>query len=222
MANIKYVLIPVCFILAALFLSQEKKKKYVAAVVSKGMASCCFVLFGLLNAGNSALSRLVVIGLALGLIADVMLNLRYVFQKKGQLVFLVGILIFLSGHIVYLAAVLPLCKGWIWCVVIGLALTAALMAWLFTKITAKKAFKIFGVVYIGAIMVLNCVAIANLIASPSAFTGVFAGGALLFLVSDIVLILNTFGKESKFSLRITNISLYYVGQILIALSLLFV
>ena len=222
MANIKYVLIPVCFILAALFLSQEKKKKYVAAVVSKGLASCCFVLLGLLNAGNSALSRLVVIGLALGLIADVMLNLRYVFQKKGQLVFLVGILIFLSGHIVYLAAVLPLCKGWVWCVVIGLALTAALMAWLFTKITAKKAFKVFGVVYIGAIMVLNCVAIANLIASPSAFTGVFAGGALLFLVSDIVLILNTFGKESKFSLRITNISLYYVGQILIALSLLFV
>ena len=49
----------------------------------------------------------------------------------------------------------------------------------------------------------------------------FAGGALLFLLSDIVLILNTFGKETKQGLRVTNIGLYYAGQILIALSLLF-
>ena len=109
MANLKYLAIPCCLILAALFLSVEKKEKYVAAVVSKGLASLCFVVLGLLNAGGSSLSRLVVIGLALGLIADVMLNLRYVFKKKGQLIFLIGIVIFLSGHVVYLAAVLPLC-----------------------------------------------------------------------------------------------------------------
>ena len=51
--------------------------------------------------------------------------------------------------------------------------------------------------------------------------GIFAVGAILFLVSDIVLILNTFGRETKQSLRVTNISLYYAGQILIALSLRF-
>ena len=76
-------------------------------------------------------------------------------------------------------------------------------------------------VYIGAIVLLNCVAVANLITAPSAFTGLFAAGALLFLVSDIVLILNTFGKETKQSLRITNITLYYLGQMIIALSLQF-
>ena len=76
-------------------------------------------------------------------------------------------------------------------------------------------------VYIGAIVLLNCVAIGNLIVSPSAFTAVFSAGAILFLLSDIVLILNTFGKETKQSLRVTNISLYYAGQILIALSLMF-
>ena len=78
----------------------------------------------------------------------------------------------------------------------------------------------FGVVYIGAIMLLNCVAAGNLIAAPSAFTGLFAAGALLFLVSDIVLILNTFGSEFRQSLRNSNISLYYAGQLLIAMSLL--
>ena len=53
------------------------------------------------------------------------------------------------------------------------------------------------------------------------FTALFAAGAVLFLVSDIVLILNTFGKETKQSLRICNIMLYYIGQLLIALSLHF-
>ena len=160
-----------------------------------------------------------VVGLALGCAADVLLNLRFVFEKKGQLVFLVGILVFLSGHVLYLAAVLPLCKSKLLCLAAGVVLTALLMAWIFKRITAKKAFKIFGVVYIGAIVLLNCVAIANLIAAPSAFTAVFAVGALLFLVSDIVLILNTFGGESRQSLRVTNVGLYYAGQLLIALSL---
>ena len=94
------------------------------------------------------------------------------------------------------------------------------MVWIFKQITAKKAFKIFGVVYIGAIMLLNVVAIGNLITAPSVFTRLFAGGAVLFLISDVVLILNTFGEKTRQSLRYTNIALYYAGQLLIALSLL--
>ena len=50
-------------------------------------------------------------------------------------------------------------------------------------------------------------------------SAVFAAGAVLFLVSDVVLILNTFGKEFRQSLRNTNIALYYAGQLLIAFSL---
>ena len=106
-------------------------------------------------------------------------------------------------------------------VLIGAVLTALLMMWIFKRITAKKAFKIFGVFYIGAIMLLNCVAVGNLLSAPGAFTGLFAAGAVFFLVSDIVLILNTFGAETRQSLRVTNIALYYVGQLLIALSLRF-
>jgi uncharacterized membrane protein YhhN len=83
------------------------------------------------------------------------------------------------------------------------------------------AFKVFGVIYIGAIVLLNCTALINLVTAPSTFTLIFSSGALLFLVSDIVLILNTFGSEKRFSLRITNLVLYYIGQIMIALSLMY-
>lgn len=217
----KYALIPLCLCLAAFFLWQEYKKNYVAAVILKGTASTCFVVLGFLLSNGSQMAKLITVGLLLGCIADVLLNLRYVFEKKGQLIFLVGIAVFLSGHILYLIAILQGAKYWWICVIAGAILTTLLMMWIFKKITAKKALKIFGVVYIGAIVLLNCVAIGNLIASPSAFTEIFAGGSLLFLISDIVLILNTFGKETKQSLRVTNIGLYYVGQILIALSLMF-
>ena len=211
-----------CLCLAAMFMWMEKKEKYVGAVVLKGMASLCFVFVGVMAGNGGQLAKLIVTGLLLGCIADVLLNLRWVFPKKGQLLFLVGILVFLGGHVVYLAAVLPMADNWAVCVVVGVVLTALLMKWIFSKITAKKAFKIFGVFYLGAIMLLNCVAVSNLMTAPSAFTGLFAAGALLFLISDIVLILNTFGQKSKFSLRVTNLSLYYIGQLLIAWSMLFV
>ena len=215
----------VCLLIAGLFLVKEKKGDYVSAVLLKALASLAFVILGFLARPlgyDGSLPNLLIAGLCFGCAADVMLNLRHVLKKQGKLIFLVGILVFLCGHILYLAAVLPLCRPWLVCVLVGLVLTALLMKWIFSRITAEKAFKIFGVVYIGAIVVLNCVAIGNLITIPGAFTGIFAAGALLFLVSDIVLILNTFGGEEKFSLRVTNISLYYVGQLLIALSLLYV
>ena len=211
-----------CLCLAALFMWTEKKENYMGAVILKGLASLCFVLVGVMAGNGGQLAKLIVTGLLLGCIADVLLNLRWVFPKKGQIIFLVGILVFLGGHVVYLAAVLPMADNWAVCVVVGVVLTALLMKWIFSKITAKKAFKIFGVFYLGAIMLLNCVAVSNLMTAPSAFTGLFAAGALLFLISDIVLILNTFGQKSKFSLRVTNLSLYYIGQLLIAWSMLFV
>ena len=214
-----FVLIILCAVLARIFLLAESKEEYVKAVILKGLASLCFVIIGFIcNPGNNV-SNLIVTGLVIGCIADVMLNLRMVFKEKGQLIFLVGILVFLTGHIMYLAAVLPLCSYKLVCIIAGLVLTALLMVWIFQRITAKPAFKIFGVVYIGAIMLLNCVAIGNVVAAQSPFNIVFAIGAVLFLVSDIVLILNTFGSEFKQSLRNTNILLYYAGQLLIALSL---
>lgn len=222
-----YLLAVMCAVLAYFFLRQESREKYVAAVILKGLASLCFVGIGLLTrktimtgACDLKTSGLIVAGLIVGCIADVMLNLRMVFKEKGQLIFLAGILVFLTGHILYLAAVMPENDNKLVCIIAAAVLTALIMIWIFKRITAKTAFKIFGVVYIGAIVLLNCIAVSNLISAPLTFEICFAAGAALFLVSDIVLILNTFGPEFRQSLRNTNIGLYYAGQILIALSIL--
>ena len=44
----------------------------------------------------------------------------------------------------------------------------------------------------------------------------------MFTASDIVLIFNTFSGTTRFPLRITNLTLYYIGQVLIAASIMFI
>ena len=214
------ILSMLCLILSILVIRQESREKYIAAAFLKGLASLSFVMVGLMAGNGGQTTRLIVLGLIFGCIADILLNLRSVFQSKGQMIFLLGILGFLSGHIIYLAAILPMAENVILCISIGIILTAVLMAWIFTKITANKAFKIFGVIYIAVIVILNCAAVSSFIALQSPFTGLFCTGTFLFLISDIVLILNTFGKESRLTFRYINLILYYSGQLLIAWSLL--
>ncbi len=215
----------VCLALAGYFLYQEYLKKHELAVVLKGLASLTFVALGFLSARMSAdgqLAHNVISGLCLGSAADVMLNLRYVFKEKGKAVFLAGILIFLAGHVMYIIALIPKCGCLTVCLITGVILTALLIAWIFTKITAALSFRIFGVFYLGAIMIMTCLAFGILFTGPSVFSGIFAAGALFFLASDIILIFNTFGPEQKEGLRISNIILYYIGQLLIASSLQFI
>ncbi len=220
-----YLLSALCLLIMSVFIYFEKKEKYTLAVVLKGLASLMFVLLGFWCAdrgGNTSFARTVKVGLILGLVADVLLNLRFVFKEKGKIVFLVGILVFLSGHIAYLCALVPTVNNVVVPAAIGVVLTAVIIKWIFTQIEAAKAFKIFGIFYIGAIVIMNCFAIANLLSDPANTRYmIFVIGAILFLISDIVLILNTFGKTSRFSLRVTNLSLYYVGQLLIAMSMLY-
>ena len=216
-------LCPICLTIAAVFIVVEKAKSYLVADVIKGVASCFFVILGVLGAFGSSdpvLARYVVAGLVLGAVADVLLNLRYVYEgSKGQLAFLAGILVFLAGHVAYIVACLPYASQPVIAFVLGAVLAAVLLYWIFGRIEAKIAFKVFGVVYIGVITVLNCLALVVLVGNPTAHWAVFLCGTLLFLASDVILILNTFGSKQSFLMRIANLMLYYVGQLLIALSL---
>jgi len=213
-------------ILQASFIVVEHKEKYVHAVVLKGLAAMVFCIIGaaamVTASANQGFARLVVCGLCFGALGDVLLNLRFVFTKIGQKVFLAGVAAFLTGHILYLCAIAPLSDNLLPCLISGVILAAALLAWIFKTLTVKMAFKIFGVLYIGAIVLMTAVAIGNVIAAPQTAAWMHAIGAVLFTLSDIVLIFNTFGSEQKFSMRITNLSLYYMGQLLIASSLFFI
>lgn len=213
-------------LLQGIFIAVEHKEKYVPAVILKGSAAVVFCIIGITAMATASVdqgfAKLVVFGLCFGALGDVLLNLRFVFPKAGQKIFLLGVAAFLTGHILYLCAIAPLSTNLLPCLAAGVVLAAALLTWIFKTLTVKLAFKIFGVLYIGAIVLMTAVAVGNVITAPGTAAWMHAIGALLFTLSDIVLIFNTFGSRQKFSMRITNLSLYYLGQLLIASSLFFI
>lgn len=213
------ILCQICFIVV------EHKEAYTKAVILKGSAAILFCAIGFLfleTAQNQGFARLICIGLCFGALGDILLNLRFVFPKVGQKIFLAGVAAFLTGHILYLAALIPLSSTLIPCLIAGILTAAALLTWIFKTLTVKLAFKIFGILYIGAIVLMTAVAIGNVMTAAGTAAWLHAVGAVLFTLSDIVLIFNTFGSEQKFSMRITNLSLYYLGQLCIAFSLYYI
>ena len=219
------LLILLGLVLQALFIKVEHEEKYLLADILKGSASLIFVLIGYqaFLVTNNAFNRLFLYGLIFGMIGDILLNLRYVFPKHGQKIFLVGILAFLIGHILYLLALIPQARHvWIWyCIAIGALAAICLLIYIFRTMEVKPAFKIFGVFYLGAVFIMTAIAIGIAIFVPNRRSILYAIGAILFTASDVVLIFNTFSGVTKFSMRIANLSLYYFGQILIACSMFF-
>ena len=218
------ILIVLGFILQFMFIKTEHEEKYVLADILKGSASLMFVIIGYLayTRVNNPFNKTFFIGLIFGMIGDILLNLRYVFPKNGQKIFLTGILAFLIGHITYLVGLIPqthFINIWLY-VIIGAVVALGLLIYIFKTMEVKLPFKIFGVFYLGAVFIMTSIAIGIALHAPNPRTIIYAIGAILFTASDVVLIFNTFSGVTKFSLRITNLTLYYLGQVLIAYSLL--
>lgn len=222
MNTIIIALIVAGIILQGVFIVNEHKEKYVLADILKGSASLMFVIIGFLGyftVTSDSLGKMIAIGLIFGMVGDVLLNLRFVLKENGQKAFLIGILAFLIGHILYLCALIPISVNTWVCVAVGAVIAAALLAYIFKTMEVKIAFKIFGVFYLGAVIIMTAIAIGVAASTGGCHDVTYAIGAVLFTASDIVLIFNTFSGVTKFSLRITNLSLYYLGQLLIAGSL---
>jgi len=233
-------LVPVALvgiILQAAFIMQEHMEHYKKAVVLKGLAALIFVAIGVFGAllNNSVLSfgalnaaheyalasLLIAIGLGFGMLGDICLNLRLVL-KDGKKIFLAGIAAFLIGHLLYLAAIILQIqdtKALLIGIGAGIVCAAGLLIWIFKNITAQKVFKIFGIFYVGAVVVMTAVAVTKFILDGSSRSLVFMIGAILFTASDVILIFNMFSEHKKAWMRPTNLSLYYLGQLLIAGSL---
>ena len=234
-------LIPVGCILQASFITVEHKGKMVLADVLKGLASVVFCIIGFVaystlvyrksvrvDASEFKAAKLIIAGLMAGALGDILLNLRFVLKNAGKKIFLAGIAVFLAGHILYLIAIIPESKSLLLCTIIGIVVAAVILVIVLNKFTVSLAFKIFGIIYVGSVVIMTSIAIGNAVTSILTykvfFTNpyvIFALGAFLFMVSDVILIFNTFGSKTIFPLRVLNLSLYYIGQVLIAMSIFF-
>lgn len=217
-----------CLVFAGLLLNCEKNKKWGGALLCKTLASLFFVLIGMVpfirqtrsaempTALYNNIIDFVFIGLVCGAVGDFLLNLRNN-VKKSMPVFALGILVFMAGHVMYLLALLKV-NQYVWqSLVLAAVIAAILIAIIIPKAQASAGFKIFGAVYIALVVTMMCMAFGAMLTRKFGLdTVLFFIGSVLFTVSDVVLILNSFCGPSKHSLRITNIYLYYLGQLTIA------
>ncbi len=209
-----------CELFMVIYERMEIKEKYLPAVICKGIASLLFVIIGLMCSSGGRTANLVILGLVLGVIADVLLNLQYLVDKNGKLVFAFGAIVFLFGHIAYFAAIYPLVSNHALFLVLGLAVAVVLEIILTKHITVDKAMLIYGIIYVTFVTLLTAISFGALVESMTNFTILFFLGIFLFLASDVVLIINYFGQKVKNSLRVLIGILYYTGQILVAISLI--
>ncbi len=207
------------------FIRSELSGKLLLATILKGVASAFFVAFGAVCYGANATSfgKLILIGLTLGMVGDILLNLRNQFQGGMSMkVFALGVLAFLSGHVLYIAALVNVCPGM---VVLAVLLTALLSVLsippLMKRIAApSKGLKLFGYVYLVVVIAMFCCSVGVLVnLGMTAVNLVFVLGAFLFVISDFIMIYYTFGNKIP-ALRVTNLLCYYVGQLLIGLCIL--
>lgn len=220
-----YWWIPVSIGLAAeaAFIALEYHKRFLFALLLKTAASLCFVLFGLMLIGyavDPGYGRLVLWGLALGAVGDVCLNLRFLAHQHAKQVFLAGIAAFFAGHVCYLIALIGQApRVLLWAVPACAVLSVFVLRFILKRIEVAGALKAFGIVYIVMVLLMMCCALGLL---PLGWDNhgywAFAVGAALFAASDILLVLGQFGKQKHASFRALNLSLYYIGQLCIALT----
>lgn len=221
-----YIVVVGCLLQAA-FICFEYADKLVHALILKGFASLGFVLLGVIFLSvtqDMTFGWLVAVGLAFGAIGDILLSARSLLKSGGQSMFMAGIGAFFTGHLLYIAALLS--RG-ISALFIGVPVCAAasilLIPFLLKRIEISGKLKTFGVTYMSLIFLMAGCAAGLLVFAPFS-TGhlLFAAGAALFTLSDVILVFHLFGRKKHGSFRALNLSSYYAGQILIALSLLLV
>ena len=208
----------------ATFIVLEQKKRMLAALLLKAAASLSFVFAGFVAFALTsipAFGRLIVVGLMLGAIGDVCLNLRFLLTGRAKVIFLLGIGTFLLGHIAYLIALIGLNpKALLFALPLAAIVSYSMIRFVLARVEVSGAIKTFGIVYLCVVFLMACVSLALFaLDAQSPGRAVFATGALLFAASDVLLVLNQFGKKTYRALRPLNLSLYYLGQVCICLTI---
>ncbi|MCC8100720.1 MAG: lysoplasmalogenase [Clostridiales bacterium] len=167
-------------------------------------------------------------GLLLGLMGDIWLELKGLYPEDAESWTMVGFLVFLMGHFFYLAAVTSVTGFQMEGFVAGLI--GALAALVFIYIGEKPMhlqygkFKVIFSIYGALLFFMAAYTVACAVLLRNLGLLVMGIGGVFFLLSNLVLSMIYFGEEKKDrpALLVINYVLYYVGQYLIASSVLWI
>jgi len=240
MSILQIVLICICAVLAIGFIIARVLKGGILGVLIKTLASFGFVSSGVMGIVVSDISTdykwvlaFIVIGLLLGMIGDILLDLKVVYEGKDKYYLNAGMLSFFLGHVCYIVAFSlwadPIQRYTSAMSIVDLLMISAGIATILTvgiTLSSKKMGLKFGSYLfqtIGYTFILTfSTAYALLLSLFGCGLWLAFVGLLLFFLSDIVLSFQYFGgKLNNKSLIIVNHALYYAAQIILV-ALIFV
>lgn len=200
-------------------------------LIFKSVSSLFFMLSAVFavieNYANAAqYGSLIIMGGALGLVGDILLDLKGVYKQDANNYLKGGFVFFSIGHLFYTAALIYFIKLEWWKVLICVAIAVAIGAGQIA--TANLMHVHFGkyrrivFFYVCFLMMTNATAIFAAFATGQKSMVLMAVGATLFTISDAILSNTYFGRGFEGSIWLfLNHFTYYAGQYLIASSVFF-
>lgn len=213
------------------FLFSRSKGASVKNLFFKMASSLCFLLTGVFaviaNPNIASYGVLVIMGGILGLCGDVTLDLKFVYPNDSHAYLNSGFIFFAIGHIFFCGAIIWYneLKWWYILACVAAALVIAVVNTLSGKMLKLDfgRYKVIVTLYSAVLASTALISILAAIVAGSAAMIVFAVGAVLFLLSDVVLCFTYFGKGwDKAPHIFINHLLYYAGQFLITSSIVFI
>ena len=220
----------------ALFLGLRVSRRYVEATISKTFASLLFVAtgaFAWVAGGADFWGIFMLLGLVFGLTGDVFLDLKIAYSSDSPKWLSAGMAAFAIGHVLYLTGAFIeagsfLAKPLSW-LAVPVLLAAGFTAGVW--VVAPKLQLQYGKFLIPSLIYAFLLSFFVLVCGELFIQTHFAWrwgllffGAIMFLVSDLILSLQYFGPkqhEHKRMWIISNHATYYLAQFSIAVSMVF-
>lgn len=215
-----------------IFIKAQFPKPSFKSLCLKMLCSAIFVAIGVVSviesgAGFSSFQRLILAGLVCGFVGDFFLHV------KPKFCFVIGFIAFLAGHVIYICAFSSMRSEGFFNAIETAAFAVIICIIVTIVINLKIDFKaaLFPCLIYGCMITVMFIKACELgiatISAGGALKTIFSSlflmvGALLFLLSDVVIALLIFDEKYKKmrALKRFNLWTYYLGQSLIALSLI--
>lgn len=223
-----YPFLGIAVIMMVIYILVELTQKPLYALFIKALASLSFILLGVtrllfVQSAYPELLGWVLLGLASGLIGDIVLALRPLRpQEEDKIIIVLGIISFALGHLFYLvglSTIQPI--AWISYVIGVIAMVIVVIMSKIMKFEMGIA-RIPSYLYAFMIFLMIGQGIIFMTSSPQEVSYlIFMIGAILFGISDLILAPIYYTPQTSKMMVVMNLVTYYSAQILIALSLWF-
>ena len=239
-AIVPFILFCLCFIFTIIFLIVRVLKGGVCGLICKIIASFMFMITSIvaLTLYNPNLGCMfIVLGLLCGFVGDIVLDLKVIYKEHNDIYLNTGMFAFGLGHIFYFVGLINLVLNSVEykamskpiyipiLIGLGVAIILSIVILISTKLMKLNFGKFFyqSGAYTLLLTGLSAISIVFAVMYQITILWVFGIGAILILISDLILSLNYFGgKEDDKFLIVLNHLIYYIGQIVIAGFIFFV